>query len=71
LNKEEFPISTMKKGEEIAIESWRSRTEFPEALPGLRRFFFRNGFVETADSCDPTGKGGMLIYSLISQVPEA
>jgi len=64
LKQRRIPYFDNEKAEEIAIGSWCSHTGFPENLPRLRRFFLRNGFVEAPDFPDPTGEGGILIYSL-------
>jgi len=64
LKQRRIPYFNNKKVEEIAIGSWCSHTGFPEALPRLRNFFFKNGFVEASKFPDPTGKGGILTYKL-------
>jgi GNAT superfamily N-acetyltransferase len=53
-----------RKAEEIAIGSWGCHVGFPDSLPRFRNFFIRNGFKEDPAFPDPTGKGGILVYTL-------
>jgi GNAT superfamily N-acetyltransferase len=54
----------MGKAEEIAVGSWGCHVGFPDSLPRFRNFFLKNGFKEDPTFPDPTGKGGILVYSL-------
>jgi len=45
LRQKRIPYFKNEKAEEIAIGSWCSHAGFPEALPRLRKFFFKNRFV--------------------------
>jgi len=65
LRQRRIPYFNNEKAEEIAIGSWCSHTGFPENLPRLRKFFFKNGFAEAPEFPDPTGKDGILIYDLL------
>ncbi len=53
-----------QRAEEVAIGSWGCRTGLSGSLPRFRKFFFKNGFVEDPEFPDPTGKSGILVYTL-------
>jgi GNAT superfamily N-acetyltransferase len=59
-----LPSFNGEKAQEIAVGSWGCHTGFPDSMPRFRNFFYKNGFKIDSTFPDPSGKDGILVYTL-------